>query len=281
MAMRLLFLFMLGGVLITSCDRVDPTDPGGAQVVIAAPAGSLEWAVAGPWRAEQDRAVDVWRKPVLLLEHIGVQPEDQVLEFWPTGGYWTAILAPYLAKGGGRYHAVLEPAIEGEAAAAEDVGVLLQRQFETARFYRLSERANPVAAASMDHVLLFEDVAAMMAMDEVEGALREAARALKSGGTLTIVQARAATQTPQDLFARSGYVREDYVRELARNAGFTLLRQSDLFANPRDSRDHALGVRSLPPYLMGEDGSREGALEIGAPDRMILTFQKTTDPDVP
>ena len=66
------------------------------------PKGSLEWAVSGPWRA-QDRPRDVWRHPMETLRFFGLQPRMTVVEFWPGSGWWTEILAPYLAEGDGRY----------------------------------------------------------------------------------------------------------------------------------------------------------------------------------
>ena len=50
------------------------------------PKGSLEWAVAGPWRA-QDRLRDPWRHPMETLRFFGLQPRMSVLEFWPGSGW--------------------------------------------------------------------------------------------------------------------------------------------------------------------------------------------------
>ena len=64
------------------------------------PEGSLEWAVAGAWR-DRDKARDAARHPMETLRFFGLQPAMTVVEFWPGGGWYTEILAPYLAKGGG------------------------------------------------------------------------------------------------------------------------------------------------------------------------------------
>src|SRR5690606_1426877 len=60
--------------------------------------GSLAWAVAGPWRAA-DRARDAWRHPVETLEFLEIRSDATVVEFWPGAGWWTEIIAPYLAGG--------------------------------------------------------------------------------------------------------------------------------------------------------------------------------------
>ena len=37
------------------------------------------------------------------LRFFGLQPRMTVVEFWPGSGWWTEILAPYLAEGAGKY----------------------------------------------------------------------------------------------------------------------------------------------------------------------------------
>ena len=44
------------------------------------PQGSLEWAVAGPWRA-QDKVRDAARHPMETLRFFGLQPRMTVVEF--------------------------------------------------------------------------------------------------------------------------------------------------------------------------------------------------------
>ncbi|MGB1907962.1 MAG: methyltransferase, partial [Spongiibacter sp.] len=71
-----------------------------------------------------------------------------------------------------------------------------------------------------------------------------------------------------------GYVTEELVIELARNAGFLLLSSSEINANPKDSRDHPKGVWTLPPSLRLGDRQREYYQGIGESDRMTLKFIK-------
>ena len=56
------------------------------------------WPEARAW---EEKARDAWRHPVETLEFFGVEPSDTVIEIWPGGGWYTNILAPYLAAGGG------------------------------------------------------------------------------------------------------------------------------------------------------------------------------------
>src|SRR5580692_12142750 len=65
----------------------------------APPAGSLAWAIAGNWRIDADR--DEWRHPLQTLLFWGLEADMTVLEIFPGLGWYTSILAPYLAANGG------------------------------------------------------------------------------------------------------------------------------------------------------------------------------------
>ena len=60
----------------------------------------LQRAVANPQRTDANRARDQYRHPVETLEFFGIRPTDTVVEIWPGGGWYTEILASYLADGG-------------------------------------------------------------------------------------------------------------------------------------------------------------------------------------
>jgi predicted methyltransferase len=81
--------------------------PHGARAVAAEAAspGGLEGAVAGNWRTEAEKARDQWRHPIETLTFFGVKPSDTVVEIAPGGGWYTAILGPWLKSGGGKLYA--------------------------------------------------------------------------------------------------------------------------------------------------------------------------------
>jgi predicted methyltransferase len=72
----------------------------------------------------------------------------------------------------------------------------------------------------------------------------------------------------------SGYMTQDYVIELGRQAGFIFEQSSEINANPKDTADHSEGVWTLPPRLALGDKDREKYLKIGESDRMTLRFRK-------
>src|SRR5262245_39724826 len=76
-----------------------------AVVLIAAQAPAqqaspLAAAVAAPTRTPANVARDQFRHPAETLAFFGVGPGSKVVELWPGGGWYTEILAPYLASGG-------------------------------------------------------------------------------------------------------------------------------------------------------------------------------------
>jgi predicted methyltransferase len=62
--------------------------------------------VASPLRTPANVARDQYRHPLETLSFFGVKPNHNVVEIWPGGGWYTEILAPYVASGGGTYYAV-------------------------------------------------------------------------------------------------------------------------------------------------------------------------------
>ena len=60
----------------------------------------------------------------------------------------------------------------------------------------------------------------------------------------------------------------------AKAAGVDLVARSEINANPRDTRDYAKGVWSLPPTLTNGETDREKYLAIGESDRMTHRYVK-------
>jgi len=248
---------------------------------------TLQDAVAGTWRSPADKARDPWRHPVESLEFWGLKPGSTVIEFWPGAGWYTDILAPYLAANGGKLIAAnLEPS---DPAAAEIVEAYRRRLEANRKLYGAVEitafgaTSGPVApAGTADLALFLRNLHNWMAAGIVEKAFRDAFAALKPGGVLGIEEHRAAPGGVQDALAADGYVDQAYAVRLAQEAGFVLDKASEINANPKDSRDHPFGVWTLPPVRLtaprgepedpGFDRAKYDA--IGESDRMTLRFVK-------
>ena len=254
-----------------------------------APEGSLAWAVAGDWRAD-DRPRDVWRHPIETLNFFGLEPDMTVVEFWPGAGWWTDILAPYLAHGGGVLHvASFQTGPDADPAQTQIVARFRQRFTSNRRLYgevimgEFGPTTGPVApAGSADMALFMRNLHNWMAAGIVEKAFADAYAALKPGGVLGIEQHRDDMSGEQDPAATSGYVQEAFVKQLAAEAGFAFEASSEINANPRDTRDHPFGVWTLPPQRMtaprgsppDPEFDRTRYEAIGESDRMTLRFRK-------
>ena len=254
--------------------------------------GSLEWAVAGAWRLDKERARDPYRHPVETLKFFGIKPSDTVVELSPGGGWFTAILGPYLMKGGGQlYAANVDPeASEGARTNVDNYRAAFVDHPEKYGKITLTvaSRTSPGVApdGTADAVLTFRNVHNWMAGGYADKIFADAFRALKPGGVFGIEEHRLPSARDQSLTASTGYVLESYVIQLAENAGFVLEEASEINANPKDNADHPLGVWMLPPTLdKPEPGTPEAATydeakykAIGESDRMTLRFRKPAAP---
>ncbi|HEX6866406.1 MAG TPA: methyltransferase, partial [Caulobacteraceae bacterium] len=213
---------------------------------------TIEDAVAGDWRPEADKARDKFRHPVQTLNFFGLKQAMTVVEFWPGAGWYTDILAPFLAATGGKlYAANVEPLDDVRRQAVEAYKKKLaarRRLYGAVSVTAFGVTSGPVAPpGSADLALFFRNIHNWMAAGIADKAFADAFAALKPGGVLGVVEHRADPAMVQDAAAASGYVQQDYVIELAREAGFALDARSEINANPKDTKDHPFGVWTLPP----------------------------------
>ena len=248
----------------------------------AATAAALDRALAGDHRSEANRARDAWRHPKETLEFFGLRQDMTVMEVWPGGGGWfTEVLAPTLRDKGKLILASWDPKSESKYVQ-ENSRKLAAKLAERPDVYdRVTMAAlqnpnelKPVPDNSVDMVLTFRNIHSWMGNDAAEEMFAAMFAALKPGGILGVTEHRAGNDQPQDPKGKSGYVRTDYAIALAKAAGFELVGESEINANPKDTKDHPNGVWSLPPTLRGGDVDRDKFVAIGESDRMTLKFRK-------
>jgi len=240
----------------------------------------LDAVLAGDWRPDANKARDQYRHPKQTLEFFDVKPTDTLIEITPGGGWYAQILAPLL-QGSGTYIAAVSKPKNPSGEAAQDKSAL-QKMFEAdAQHYGAAKTvefdgAAPVLGApeSADVVLTFRNVHNWVMADTAPAMFKAFFDVLKPGGTLGVVDHRAANGADLDKIKDSGYLPQDYVTKLATDAGFQLVAQSEINANPKDTKDYAKGVWTLPPTLTLKDQDREKYLAIGESDRMTLKFVK-------
>ena len=242
----------------------------------------LRQVLGGPQRSDAHRARDVYRHPRETLELFGVKPESKVVELSPGTGWYTEILGPLLKDHG---QLTVTNGNENGPPAAEatrDARALLDRLHADPASYANVEVVHMVTNepivlgpdGSQDVVLTFRNLH-NFTDDKTDGAILAAAfKVLKSGGTLGIVDHRAAPGADLAKANEKGYLPEAYVVELVQKAGFKLADKSEINSNPKDTKDYPEGVWTLPPsYRLGEK-DRAKYQEIGESDRMTLRFIK-------
>ena len=275
---------------LASCGRkAQPPGPTAAPAAASTRPDTLQASVDGAWRKPEDRKRDPWRHPVQTLDFFGVKPGATVVELWPGGGWYTDILAPFLAATGGKlYEAQFQPSPDDPAAQQVLDGFkahflaqpILYGKPEISAFGPTSKDLCP--AGSADVVLFLRTFHNWMGAGLAEKVLRDSLAALKPGGVLGVEEHRAPDGAAQDPMASTGYVQQRYVVKLAQEAGFRLEAASEINANPKDTHDHPFGVWTLPPTRRSSprgqpdnrafDHARYDA--IGESDRMTLRFRK-------
>ena len=243
----------------------------------------LQDILKGDWRDPKNTARDKYRHPLETLSFFGTSPHSKVIEIWPGGGWYSEIIAPYATKHGSYTGAVNNPAtLEKESSKAyyaKQNQTLRDKFAAKPEIYGKAvllefDPAKPVfgAPGSADAVLTFRNVHNWRMSKQAEGMFAGFFAALKKGGTLAVVEHRAAKDVADD--DKSGYVSEAQVIALAIKAGFRLDARSEVNANPKDTKDYPGGVWTLPPTYGQGDKDRAKYEAIGESDRMTLRFVK-------
>lgn len=241
----------------------------------------LAKAVADPRRAPANTLRDRYRHPAETLAFFGVEPDDTVVEIWPSNGWYTEILAPYVQAGGGRLiGAALDEQLNGlNKLKAADPD--LHGGVEIANFPAFDASAKRVPDGTADVVLTFRNVHNWRmgarredGQDYSADAFQQMYAMLKPGGTLGVVEHRLPESASDERELNSGYIKMSTVRRLAKAAGFREVASSEINANPKDTTEWPKGVWTLPPALRLSEVDRDKYLAIGESDRMTLKFIK-------
>jgi len=248
----------------------------------AAQRTALAAAIAAPTRTPANVARDRYRHPLETLSFFGVRPSDTVVEIWPAGGWYTEILAPYLRQGGGTYYAASMGATgHNGVRRLMEANPALYGHIRTATFPAFEASDARVPDGTADVVLTFRNVHNWRMgyqrpdrQDYSAEAFAQMFRMLRPGGTLGVVDHRLPESANDERERSSGYVKASTVTRLAEAAGFRLVAESEVNANPRDTADWPDGVWTLPPALRLGERDRERYLAIGESDRMTMRFVK-------
>ena len=237
----------------------------------------LAEALDSPERSAENRARDSYRHPAETLQFFGARPDMTVVELWPGGGWYSEILVPYL-RPGKLYlaHFASDSARDYQRKAREKQAQWLRDpQRDHATLTTLGKGNYDIApAGSADMVLTFRNLHNWLAADYMTEVFQAAWDSLKPGGVLGVVEHRAPPGSSLEWMKKSGYVTEAAAIEAAESVGFELAASSPVNNNPKDTKDHARGVWTLPPSLALGDEDSEHYKQIGESDRMTLKFVK-------
>jgi predicted methyltransferase len=271
---RTMFAFAISAVLASSVAHADPV---------------LQRAIASDTRPAKAKARDVYRHPEQSLLFWGLKPGETVIDVQPGGGWWTDILAPYLAQTQGHYIAAdadlndpkTGPGARKGRAAFEAKYTANPQLYGSVQVVGFGPNSGPlVAPGTVDLVLVSRETHNWIVDGTIAKYFADIYAALKPGGVLAIEDHRAAPGANPK--AGNGYIPESAVIDAARAAGFVLAARSEINANPKDTKDYPFGVWTLPPTRQSApDGQApDPAFDhakydaIGESDRMTLKFVK-------
>lgn len=248
-----------------------------AAAATATADAQLAAAVANPARQQANKVRDIHRHPAETLAFFGVKPGMTIVEIAPGGGYYAEILAPYAKATGGKYIAT-----GNQIASMSDQAV-----WGTQTYVPFNKDSGPLApAGSADMVVTFRNIHNWMWQPGmVDKAMADFAAALKPGGVLGVEEHRADPRPETVVGGRSagdGYVSKATIVAAAKKAGLVLEAESEINANPKDTKDHPFGVWTLPPnsrtsqngVATPADFKAEKYKAIGESDRHTLRFRK-------
>jgi predicted methyltransferase len=246
-----------------------------------APQGPIPPSIMdGAWRSPKNKVRDPFRHPDESLAFWGLAPGMTVVEIEPSGGYWTELLAPFLAQTHGRYVA----AVPGDASAFK-TRFADKTIFGDIKVVPFGAEARPLAPdGTADLVLTARNFHNWLGpQGHVDKFLAQFHAALKPDGVLAVEEHRADPR-PMVADAPDGYVSTSYLVDKVEAAGFRLDGKSEINANPKDTKDYPFGVWTLPPTRRTHTkdqptpaGFDPAVYEaIGESDRMTLRFRKVS-----
>ncbi|AVI67610.1 methyltransferase [Shewanella sp. NKUCC05_KAH] len=243
---------------------------------------SLDKVLKSDFRQAKNASRDVYRHPAETLTFFGITPKQTVIELWPGNGWYSEILGPYLAKEGRYIAASFEtapatdtPGNRYRANAGTKYAAWMTANKDVMGNAKIvtfdpPHKMDLGADGSADLVLTFRNLHNWASTDQLENVFAASYKVLKDGGIFGVVEHRAN----EGMNFSTGYMDQAAMVALAKKAGFTLVESAEINANPKDTKDYAKGVWTLPPSFALGDTDKEKYQAIGESDRMTLKFVK-------
>ncbi len=260
-----------------------------------ASAGDLEKVLKA--QPEEVQARYEYRHPAETLKFFGIKPGMTVVEALPGRGWYTKILMPYLGSDGKVIGADYAPDMYAMFSFATPEMLEKKKSWTSDWTAEASTWGGEKGASAGAFVLgalpdamkgsadaaIFIRAFHNLARFNDKGGYLDTAVAnvydiLKPGGVLGVVQHEARPDRSDDWAdGSSGYLKRDFLVKKLEAAGFELVGESDINANPKDQAREGDIVWRLPPtYATSRDNPelKEEMKAIGESNRMTLLFRK-------
>ena len=200
----------------------------------------IKKAVSNPARSAEDHKRDETSKPVEVLSFFGVKPGMKVLDFLSGGGYYSEILSYVVGDKG-------DVVAHTNEAYGKFVGEAINTRFGNNRLPKIKRLISEVPALGLG-VEKFDMILMVMTYHDVyyvadywpevdrDNFFAQIHSALKTGGTLAIVDHSAKSGTGSSAAQDLHRIDEVFARQDIERAGFSFEASSDVLRNPGDDR---------------------------------------------
>jgi predicted methyltransferase len=207
-----------------------------SALVSSAQAQDYEAILANPERPEDERKLDVGRKPEEVLKFFGAEPGDKVADLMAGGGYYTAILSQVVGPQGVVYSAN-NAFIKGFVKDKLDVR-LKNPMFANVKHIdgEVDKLALPTDG-SLDFVLIHLNYHDLVLKNDNRAVLNKAIyAALKPGGVYGVVDHYAKDGSGAESVESLHRIDKALVVKEVTDAGFVLAKEGDMLRHPKDPR---------------------------------------------
>jgi len=211
-------------------------------------------------RSDEDKARDAHRKPAEVLEFLGLQPGDTVVDIWAAGGWYTEVLSNAVGDDGHVYSQNPPRVLQFRDGVHDKTltARLADGRLGNVERIDVALADGLIVEDSIDFAITalnFHDVYDDSDADVAEGFMASVYAVLKPGGVFGVIDHFGNADADNSSLHR---IDPALVKAAATSAGFIIDGESELLTNPDD--DHTRKV--FDPTLRGRT------------DRFLLRLRK-------